>query len=105
MAFIQHSKNNVKIFTSKKQCNAPCCNLNAEGNIIQWSKEAKYLGVYVLHGRNFSCSFRKLMLNFIEVQIEYLVDWEPPKYSCNTEIKSFHCTSHADFWLRINAIN
>ena len=59
---MNHTKSNL--LRVGKQCNAPCCNLYAEDNIIQWSKEAKYLGVYVLHGRNFSCSFEKTKAKF-----------------------------------------
>jgi hypothetical protein len=40
-----------------KRSNTACCDLRANGCIIQWTKEAKYLGMSVLHGYKFSCSF------------------------------------------------
>ena len=47
-----------------KRCNAPCSNLRAEGSAIQWSKEAKYLGVYIQQGHNFACVFDKTKAKF-----------------------------------------
>ena len=39
------------------KCNAECQDLCANGCIIKWKKEAKYLGMNILHGYKFSCNF------------------------------------------------
>ena len=39
------------------RCDAPCINIvTLDGNELRWTKEMRYLGIYITAGRDFACS-------------------------------------------------
>ena len=62
---------NLKLNVAKSVClrigqrfDKPCCSLHSEMGSIPWVKEAKYLGVFIVAGRQYKCCLDKAKAKF-----------------------------------------
>jgi hypothetical protein len=61
---LKMNQNKSMLLRIWKRYSAGCSSLLANGVEIPWTKEAKYLGIYIQSGRKFSCGFEKTKCKF-----------------------------------------
>jgi hypothetical protein len=61
---LKMNQNKSMLLRMGKRYNVVCSELLANGVQIPWTKEAKYLGIYIQSGRKFSCGFEKTKCKF-----------------------------------------
>jgi len=52
------------------RCDVPCANIiTLTGHVLSWTKEAKYLGIFIVQSRAFKCAMMTLNAHSIELLI------------------------------------